>query len=83
MGWELDDDVCGEGSVRKEIVSLVEGLAEVQIWDGLCYALSRGTSGPRIRVRSRSSGVWGRVGRGFSKRVTAPTRLSCLVFSEG
>ena len=32
MGWELDDDACGDGSVHKEIVSLEEGLAEVQTW---------------------------------------------------
>ena len=40
---------------------------------GFCYALSQGLSGPRIQVQSRSSGVWGRVGQGFSKQVAALT----------
>ena len=31
-GWELDDDARGDGGVREEIVSLEEGLAEVQTW---------------------------------------------------
>ena len=47
-----------------------------------CYALSRGSSRHRIRVWSRSSGVQGRVGWGFSERVTVPTRLSRPVFSD-
>ena len=48
----------------------------------LCYTLSQGLSRPRIRVQSWSSGVQGRVGRGFSEWVAAPTRLLHPVFSN-
>ena len=41
-----------------------------------------GKSGPGVRVQVRSSGVRSRVGRGFSERVAALTRLSCPVFGD-
>ena len=58
-----------------------EGYAAVYMDNILVYTLLRAvpeSTGPGVRVgRVRSSG-----GRGFSERVTAPTRLSCLGFSR-
>ena len=50
--------------------------------DCLCYTLSQGSSGPGIQAWSRSSGVRGRVGWGFSKQVAVLTRLLRLVFRD-
>ena len=48
-------------------------LHDLRMTPGTCYMLSRGNSRPGVQVQGRSSRVRGRVGQGFSERVTAPT----------
>ena len=73
--WVKLDNGIGQGDPLSMILYLFYNA-------DICYALSRGSSGPRIRVWSQSSGVQGRVGWGFSEQVTAPTQLSRPVFSD-
>ena len=71
------------GHYPPPMTSATTSLADGHGKMGLCYVLSRGTSGPGIWVRSQSSGVRGGVGCGFSEWVAALTRLSRPVLVMG